>query len=160
MTKRLTGFTVLAVTMLVLASFPLFNHPSAVAQSEGGGFGACVDGFTISCLETDAETCTMSISALWYGEGTFCHPDFNIVCSPLSNCPPISSACCLGDGTCVVLIPELCLESNGTPSPMGTACSGIFEVTCPQPCDADTDGDGTVGILDFLDVLAAWGPCP
>ena len=24
----------------------------------------------------------------------------------------------------------------------------------------DVDGDGTVGILDFLDLLAAWGPCP
>lgn len=27
------------------------------------------------------------------------------------------------------------------------------------PCPADTDGDGDVGILDFLDVLAHWGPC-
>jgi hypothetical protein len=24
----------------------------------------------------------------------------------------------------------------------------------------DLDGDGTVGILDFLILLAAWGPCP
>jgi tetratricopeptide (TPR) repeat protein len=27
-------------------------------------------------------------------------------------------------------------------------------------CPADLDGDGTVGILDFLALLAAWGPCP
>ena len=32
--------------------------------------------------------------------------------------------------------------------------------TCPNPCPADVDGDGTVGITDFLDVLAAWGACP
>ena len=25
---------------------------------------------------------------------------------------------------------------------------------------AGIDGDGTVGINDFLDLLAAWGPCP
>ncbi len=25
---------------------------------------------------------------------------------------------------------------------------------------ADFDGDGEVGINDFLDLLAAWGPCP
>ena len=25
---------------------------------------------------------------------------------------------------------------------------------------ADLDGDGTVGIVDFLQLLAAWGPCP
>ncbi len=29
----------------------------------------------------------------------------------------------------------------------------------PPPC-GDTDGDGVVGIADFLAVLAAWGPCP
>ncbi len=30
---------------------------------------------------------------------------------------------------------------------------------CPQ-CDGDVDADGTVGINDFLALLAAWGPCP
>ena len=28
---------------------------------------------------------------------------------------------------------------------------------CPAPCPADLDGDGVVGILDFLGVLANWG---
>ncbi len=27
-------------------------------------------------------------------------------------------------------------------------------------CPSDVDNDGTVGINDFLAVLAAWGPCP
>jgi len=32
---------------------------------------------------------------------------------------------------------------------------------CPIPvCPGDITGDGTVGINDFLDLLAAWGPCP
>jgi hypothetical protein len=33
---------------------------------------------------------------------------------------------------------------------------------CPvsAPCPADFDGDGAVGITDFLALLAAWGPCP
>ncbi|MHC4209730.1 MAG: GC-type dockerin domain-anchored protein [Planctomycetota bacterium] len=25
---------------------------------------------------------------------------------------------------------------------------------------ADIDGDGEVGVVDFLALLAAWGPCP
>ncbi|MHC4766420.1 MAG: hypothetical protein ACYTF2_15095, partial [Planctomycetota bacterium] len=29
---------------------------------------------------------------------------------------------------------------------------------CPE-CPEDIDGDGTVGVLDFLELLAAWGPC-
>jgi hypothetical protein len=32
---------------------------------------------------------------------------------------------------------------------------------CPIPvCPGDTDGDGTVGIIDFLALLGAWGECP
>ncbi len=32
---------------------------------------------------------------------------------------------------------------------------------CPIPaCPGDITGDGIVGINDFLDLLAAWGPCP
>ncbi len=33
---------------------------------------------------------------------------------------------------------------------------------CPakDTCPADIDDNGVVGINDFLDLLAAWGPCP
>ena len=31
---------------------------------------------------------------------------------------------------------------------------------CPPQCLGDVDGDGVVGINDFLLVLANWGPCP
>jgi len=27
-------------------------------------------------------------------------------------------------------------------------------------CPSDVNNDGTVGINDFLGLLAAWGPCP
>ncbi|MEE9534340.1 MAG: hypothetical protein V3W06_07965 [Acidimicrobiia bacterium] len=30
----------------------------------------------------------------------------------------------------------------------------------PTPDPPDIDGDGNVGILDFLALLANWGPCP
>ena len=30
----------------------------------------------------------------------------------------------------------------------------------PPPCPADLDGDGHVGVPDFLALLIAWGPCP
>ena len=31
---------------------------------------------------------------------------------------------------------------------------------CFETCPADINNDGTVGILDFLNLLAAWGACP
>jgi hypothetical protein len=30
----------------------------------------------------------------------------------------------------------------------------------PDPCPSDLDGDGNVGIVDFLQLLAEWGECP
>ncbi len=39
-----------------------------------------------------------------------------------------------------------------------------FRIMLLTPIDSvipgDLDGDGTVGILDFLALLAVWGPCP
>ena len=30
----------------------------------------------------------------------------------------------------------------------------------PGTCPTDIDGDGMIGITDFLELLANWGPCP
>ncbi len=154
MTKTQSTFSVVAVTLLLLAMFPMFSQPSAVAQSEGGVSGACV-AFG-QCFLASADSCVAGFGQ-WYGEGTFCTGD--TPCSPLFGCPPASTACCLGDGTCAVLITELCVEAGGT-SVFGDLPTPCSAVTCPQPCVADLDGDTVVGINDFLDLLAAWGPCP
>ena len=49
-----------------------------------------------------------------------------------------------------------------TPSPTPiSAQPAPFEVAAVSgTCPADLDGDGMVGIIDFLGLLAAWGPCP
>ena len=154
MTKRLTGFSVLAVTLLVLAAVPMFNQPSAVAQSEGGGIGACNTAHN-GCLEITSDDCAGGFGGLWYGEGSFCLG--GVPCdSVFSFCPTRSVACCLGNGTCVSMFPDLCLEAGGTLPLSGTPCS---QAACPQPCYGDVDGDGMVGINDFLDLLGAWGDC-
>ncbi len=65
-------------------------------------------------------------------------------------------ACCLDD-SCIVAFEANCIAAGGTYQGDVTTCEAS---TCPTPCPADVDGDGTVGINDFLDLLAAWGPCP
>jgi hypothetical protein len=35
----------------------------------------------------------------------------------------------------------------------------LINQTC-APCPSDVNGDGMVGVNDFLDLLAAWGPNP
>ncbi len=153
MTKTQSTFSVVAVTLLVLASVPMFNQPTAVAQAEGGGFGACLTPAFGCAFAISGDKC-LSLQGMWYGQGSFCSGKF--ACDTVfGSCPPESVACCLGDGTCLVMVPNLCLETGGTPS--NTAC---FQVTCDQPCYGDVDGDGSVGITDFLEVLAEWGACP
>ena len=153
MTKTRSTFAIVAVTLLVLASVPMFNQPTAVAQSEGGATGAC-DAVRFGCLVLlTGDTC-IDLSGQWYGEGSEC--GMAGPCDSLGFCPPRSVACCLGDGGCFAVVPDLCVDMGGTPSPPGTRCS---EVTCDQPCYGDVDGDGAVGINDFLDLLAAWGDC-
>ena len=42
-------------------------------------------------------------------------------------------------------------------------CTGwkvFIQDTCAVACLGDIDGDGVIGILDFLELLAAWGPNP
>ncbi len=127
--RRRTILRLIAVALVLLALNSMFSHePRAVAQSEGGVVGACVQQLGGSCLLVTADECA-KLPGLWYGEGTFCNG--NAPCSPLTGCPPVSTACCLGDGTCVLLLAELCVEAGGTPTIVDvTPC---FAVTCPQP---------------------------
>ncbi|MCH8345283.1 MAG: hypothetical protein IH983_15035 [Planctomycetes bacterium] len=67
-----------------------------------------------------------------------------------------------GKGYVFAGIQGLDCNENGDPD----ACD-IFDGTSddqngngiPDTCDADLNGDGVVGILDLLMLLAAWGPC-
>ena len=40
------------------------------------------------------------------------------------------------------------------------ACGAPYTTTVSVACPWDLDGSGDVGITDFLDLLAAWGPNP
>jgi len=153
--KTFLGF--FALVLVLPALYPMISHePRAVAQSEAAALGACVLQQGGSCVLTTADACTKFQFGLWYGEGTFCNGD--TPCSTFAGCPPISTACCLGNGTCLVLVPELCVEAGGTPTIVDlTPC---FAVNCPPPCVGDLDDDGIVGIVDFLDLLQNWGMCP
>ncbi len=40
----------------------------------------------------------------------------------------------------------------------GGSGTGELTISCSPECPADLDGDGSVGIVDFLSLLSAWGP--
>ncbi len=66
-------------------------------------------------------------------------------------------ACCLPTDGCALMTEPSCSAAGGVYQGVGTSCAAA---ACPPACVGDTDGDGTVGIQDFLAVLAAWGVCP
>ncbi len=60
-----------------------------------------------------------------------------------------------------VLVNELNISAANRKLRAFTHGQGVFERDLiGSSCPADVDGDGIVGIDDFLAVLGAWGPCP
>ncbi len=50
--------------------------------------------------------------------------------------------------------------AGGSVVEAGIDALSVTRFVCKDGCRGDVDGDGVVGIQDFLDLLAAWGPNP
>ena len=59
-----------------------------------------------------------------------------------------------GDG-----LPDL-VTVNQDESPNGGAVAVLLNNPPPLPCTPDFNGDGYVNVIDMLDLLGNWGPCP
>ncbi|MCH8153135.1 MAG: hypothetical protein IH830_12290 [Planctomycetes bacterium] len=137
--------------------WPMFNVefsppplPTADITGPGGEPDGCVDAFDLGAML-----------------GAWCSAvnDPNPPSPPCENCTSanlavadISGASNVPDG-CVdafdlaKLLAEWCSVAGGIPvAPASPRCETLYT--------ADFDGDGTVGILDLLALLANWGPCP
>jgi len=75
----------------------------------------------------------------------------------LNTTPPPTGACCLPYGDCMVGAEADCLAADGVYMGDGTDCE---TAGCPEPCPGDITGDEVVDVLDLLELLGAWGPCP
>ncbi len=106
------------------------------------------------------EECVAGICQLLCGNGTVdpgedcanCPAD--VLCPPGTQCVKGMCEALCGNG---VTDPGEDCETcpADIPCPAGTTCvNGLCE------CPWDIDGDGNVGINDFLDLLGAWGPNP
>ena len=62
--------------------------------------------------------------------------------------------------TTVVIAAGLVLAAVIVSRTPGQQAVGTSAGSGGDPCPADLDGDANVGIVDFLQLLAAWGPCP
>ncbi len=73
------------------------------------------------------------------------------------NPPPAMGACCLGS-RCVVTTEGECLAAGGTYQGNDTACA---DITCPEECLGDLNGDGVINQADLGILLSVYGQdCP
>ena len=75
------------------------------------------------------------------------------------------AACCLADASCSTLRETDCTAAGGIWHGPDGVCgdfdqNGTDDVCETSSCPHDVDNDGTVGIVDFLDLLGSWGACP
>jgi len=128
--------------------------------TEGATGACCLQGN--ACLpNVTAEFCILIAEGIYQGDGTTCGGDCGMCCIDKIECHQIWS-------------PDHCAHTGG--HFFGNLPCGPDGPCGRSVCDSDIDGDGEVGILDFLDLLANWnnpydlvdywtlladwGPCP
>lgn len=156
--------TDVAETQLEFSTFAVGTECPALpaACDEGGGLDFLWDlwyRYTASC-SGDA---TISLCGSFFDTRLIVYDD--------QGCPPLDGDlvacdddfCGVGSGSQVTVQvtagQTLLLRVGG----FNQSGSGTLTITCdgPVPCPSDVEGDGTVGITDFLATLAQWGDvCP
>jgi hypothetical protein len=161
----------------------------AGAGEAGGPTGACCVPGAFECIDDVSEIeCIAGIFGIYQGDGTTCGgPECGACCLSDESCledvtpdgcallggahePGLFcvdagcevGACCLADATCQELRESDCTQAGGQWKGADSIC-GDFDQdgtddACAS-CRSDTNGDGTVSVLDFLLMLGDWGPC-
>ncbi|MHC4219066.1 MAG: dockerin type I repeat-containing protein [Planctomycetota bacterium] len=99
-----------------------------------------------ACVQTTAANC-MATGGIYVGDNT-----------PCTDCDTVEfdGACCIPGAGCTVVTEAECTAVGGTFLGPGSDCANCPPL--PDPCDLN--GDGVVDVVDFLLLMADWGPCP
>ena len=130
---------------------PSASEPAHAESATGPSEACCLPQLDGLCIALGPETCLLA-GGMPQGLGTICT---QLSCLPGACCLPIQGELlfCIGDG----LTQLVCEAIGGTFGGEGTKC---INVGCTDNlCPSDVDGDGEVGIVDFLTLLADWGKC-
>jgi predicted outer membrane repeat protein len=68
-------------------------------------------------------------------------------------------ACC-GGSACWEMEEEVCLNGGGVWNGDTTLCATVICEGGNVDCPGDLNGDGTVEVLDIIELISAWGACP
>jgi hypothetical protein len=95
---------------------------------ESDQLGACCYGMTApQCVVVDQLTCLQQYLGQWKGPGTSCADLNGNGIADICEEAHTPEACCLPDGTCLMLLPADCLMQGGTPKGPGSRCLGDLD---------------------------------
>ncbi len=125
------------------------TQPSIVGDIVGCSteLGACCGGD--ACWEMDYSDC-LDGGGVFHGEDIVCEM---VECYGLN-----SGACCLGSLCLVTANEDACLDAEGEFQGIQVFCAD--EIVECIGCPADLNGDGSVEVLDIIELISAWGACP
>ncbi len=110
------------------------------------GIGACCGG--TACWEMDYTAC-LEGGGVFSGEDT--------ICEMVECLGSEAGGCCLND-TCIMAAAEIaCLDVGGEFHGALVECE---DVECYVGCPEDINGNGSVDVLDIIELISAWGACP
>ncbi len=137
---------------------PLVNRCTLRGNSAGGTGGGLYVGAGITATLTDTTFCQNTPNEL-HSNGVLLTSNV-VVAINGADCDDaiaVLGACCLPGGGCVATTQSSCLAAAGVYQGEQTACDAA---SCPAACPLDFNGDGLVGVVDFLALLNQWGTCP
>jgi hypothetical protein len=132
----------------IIEAFSSVTQPVIIGDIEGcsSGIGACCGG--TGCWEMDYTSC-LDGGGIFAGEDTICEM---VECLGME-----AGGCCLND-TCIMAAAEsACLDAGGEFHGALVECE---DVECYVGCPEDINGNGSVDVLDIIDLISAWGACP
>ena len=147
----ITDCTISSNTAAELGGGILYNHSSPTI--------IIITDCTISdneAIDGGGIVCSINTSATFTDCNISTNTPNSIDCAAVTivTTPTATAACCF-DGTCITATESDCTTAGGTWLGEGGLCEH-----CPAPCPADILGNGQVDMLDLLDLLQHWGPCP
>ena len=136
-------------TMVGGVCVPSCDNNSQALCFEFGG--CCVAGEV--CTIEQRGWCVYGLGGQFAGDGSSCVScEFGACCLPSGECEVRAVLDCDGDGGIWRGEGTVCGDFNGNGIP--DTCESI-----PVTCRSDSNDDGIVDIVDFLTLLADWGPC-
>jgi predicted outer membrane repeat protein len=133
----------------------LFDSNIADSDCNGTGAGAVLEIVNSAVTLTNPTMCENYVCET---DGDF-SGDAPVIVGDILECTTGIGACC-GGPACWEMDEETCLNGGGTWNGDATLCATVTCEGSNSGCAADLNGNGSVEVLDIIELISAWGACP